>query len=419
MTARIFKSLRKHRNYRLFFMGQIVSLAGTWMQNIALAWFVVELTHSPLAIGGLAFCRFAPFMFFGLFAGVLADRFDNRRLVMATQVAQMMISIALASLAFSGFDSVPAIYFLALLGGTALVFDAPGRQALTFQMVGRDELPNAVALNTGVFNGSRIIGPAIAGVVIAAFGVAICFAINAITFFAVLTALALMRDGDMFSVEKAEKKRTLVAIGDGLRYAWGNQEIRLALIVLGIASTVGFNFHVILPVLTSETLNEGPEVFGALSAFFGGGALLGALVQAGRGKASWKALLLGASGFSGGLVALAPVATVWIACVLLFGVGVCFTLWVSNTSAILQLRAPDRLRGRVMSLFMFAFAGLAPIGGLFAGLLMDVGGTQLALALGGAMSLAVVSYAWTQEPRLRDERAEALVPAAEEASRAA
>jgi MFS family permease len=405
VTARIFKSFRKHRNYRLFFLGQIVSLAGTWMQNIALAWFVVELTHSPLAIGALAFCRFLPFMLFGLYAGVIADRFDNRKLVMATQAAQMVVSIALTALVYSGWENIPATFALAFVGGAALVLDAPGRQSLTFQMVGRDELPNAIALNTGLFNGARIIGPAIAGVIIAAAGVGICFAINAVTFLAVLTALALMREDDLFKVNRdPEPKRALAAIREGLSFAWHNPDVRLALLILGIASTVGFNFHVILPVLTSETLNAGPEVFGALSACFGAGALLGALIQAARARASWKALLLGATVFSSGLVALAPVETVALAGVILFVVGVGFTVWVSNTSALLQLRAPDHLRGRVMSLFMFAFAGLAPIGGLFAGWLMDVGGTPLALSLGGVLSLVVVAYAWTRQPRLRAAR---------------
>ena len=421
MTARIFKSLRKHRNYRLFFMGQVISLAGTWMQNIALAWLVLSLTHSPLAVGVLALCQFLPFMLFGLYAGVLADRWDNRRLVMATQAAQMVVSIALTALAFSGWENIPAVFALAFVGGAALVLDAPGRQSLTFQMVGRGELPNAIALNTGLFNGARVIGPAIAGVIIAAAGVGICFAINSITFLAVLTALALMREDELFAVERDERKRTLVAIREGLSFAWHHPEVRLVLLILGIASTVGFNFHVILPVLTSETLHAGPEVFGALSASFGAGALLGALIQAARSKASWKALLAGATVFSGGLVVLAPVGTPFVAGAILFVVGVGFTVWVSNTSALLQLRAPDRLRGRVMSLFMFAFAGLAPIGGLFAGWLMDVGGTPLALVLGGALSLAVVGYAWTVQPRLRGVRARAELFGAEqeEAARAA
>jgi MFS family permease len=418
VTKRIFLSLRKHRNYRLFFTGQVVSLAGTWMQNIALAWFVVELTHSPLAIGGLAFCRFLPFMLFGLWAGVVADRFDNRRLVMATQVAQMAVSLALTALAFSGWENIPAVYVLAFLGGTALVFDAPGRQSLTFQMVGRDELPNAVALNTGLFNGSRIIGPAIAGLIIAVGGVGICFAINTVSFLAVLIALALMRGQELYPVKRDERKRTGAAIREGLSYAWHTPDIRLALIILGISSTVGFNFHVILPVLTSQTLDAGPRAFGILSACFGAGALVGAAVQAARGKASWRLLLGGATGFSIALVLLALVTTVAAAGAVLVVAGSCFTMWVSNTSAILQLQAPDRLRGRVMSLFMFAFAGLAPIGALFAGLLMDLGGTPLALSIGGAMSLAVVSFAWTRHYPARTVRP-ALVPAAEEVTRAA
>ncbi len=412
MTARIFRSLRIHRNYRLFFAGQIISLAGTWMQNIALAWFVVELTDSPLAVGVLAFCRFFPFMLFGLYAGVIADRFDNRRLVMATQAGQMAVSVALTALAFSGWENLTAVYVLAFLGGSALVLDAPGRQSLTFQMVGRDELPNAIALNTGLFNGARIIGPAIAGVIIGLGGTGVCFLINTITFLAVLSALALMRQDELVEVVRDPRKRAGAAIAEGVRFAWGNAEIRLALVVLGIASTVGFNFHVIIPVLASDTFHAGPEVFGVLSAFFGAGALGGALIQAARGKASWKGLLIGATGFSAGLLVLAPVASVAYACVVLFFVGICFTLWVSNTSAILQLRAPDRLRGRVMSLFMFAFAGLAPIGGLFAGWLMDVGGTPLALSLGGALSLTVVAYAWTA--RRPGALATGLVPGAED-----
>ena len=407
MTNRVFKSLRIHRNYRLFFFGQVLSLAGTWMQNIALAWLIVELTHSPLAVGGLAFCRFAPFMVFGLWAGVLADRFDNRRLMVVTQLGQMAVSIALTALAFSGWDSVAAAYALALAGGTALVFDAPGRQALTFQMVGRDELPNAVALNTGLFNGARMIGPAIAGLVIAAWGVGVCFAINSVSFFSVLAGLLLMRREEMFPVERAERQRTHTAIREGLDYAWRHTEVRLALVVIAVMATAGLNFHVILPVLASDTLNAGPETFGFISASFGGGALVGALIQAGRGRASWKVLLGGATLFSGGLLALSPLESPWPVGILLFGVGVGFTLWVSNTSALLQLEAPDHLRGRVMSLFMFAFAGLAPIGGLFAGYLMDVGGTQLALGIGGVVSLAMVAYAATRVRPIRRERAAA------------
>jgi MFS family permease len=405
LNARTFRSLRKHRNYRLYFSGQVVSLAGTWMQNVALAWFVVELTSSPIAVGLLAFCRFAPFMVFGLFAGVLADRFDNRRLVIATQSAQMIVSIALAALAFSGWESVPAAYALALAGGLALVFDAPGRQALTYQMVGRDELPNAVALNSGLFNGARVIGPAIAGVLIAGAGVGICFAVNALSYLAVLSGLLLMRHEELFPVERDRRKRTLSAVREGLAYAWHSPQIRLVLVVLAVISTVGLNFHVILPILASETLHAGPQVFGALSACFGAGALVGALLSAALGRASWKALLAGATGFSGGLLVLAAAESVMACGVLLFVVGVCFTLWIANSNSLLQLTAPDRLRGRMVGLFMFFFAGLAPIGGLFAGWLMVVGGTELALSVGGAGGLAAAAYGWSVRARVAPAQA--------------
>ena len=387
---RTFASVRKHRNYRLFFTGQVISLVGTWMQNIALAWYVVELTHSPVAVGFLAFCRFAPFTIFGLVSGVVADRFDNRRLVMGTQAASMVVAVALTILAFSGAEAVWLAYALAAAAGTALVFDAPGRHALTFQMVGRDELPNAVALNASLFNGSRVIGPAVAGVIIAAFGVGVCFALNAVSFLAVLTSLWLMRDDELVKLDRPAEHPTMVkGVREGLSYARHSPRIRLVLAMTTVVSTVGFNFHVLVPVLASETLEAGPRTFGVLSACFGGGALAGALLSAGLGRASWKALLAGVGGFSVALLALAPLETVAACAALLFVVGVCFTLWTANSQSLLQLTAPDHLRGRVLSLYLFAFAGLAPLGGLLAGWLSHVGGTQLAFLVAGSTGLVM------------------------------
>jgi MFS family permease len=391
---RTFKSLRKHRNYRLFFTGQVVSVVGTWMQNIALAWYVIELTHSAVAVGFLAFCRFAPFTVFGLISGVAADRFDNRRLVMVTQTASMVVALALTALAFSGLEIVWLAYVLAAGTGTALVFDAPGRHSLTFQMVGRDELPNAVALNASLFNASRVIGPAAAGVIIAAFGVGVCFAINAASFLAVLASLWLMRDDELVKLDRPEEHPTVLrSVREGLSYARSSPRVRLVLAMTTVVSTVGFNFHVLVPVLASETLEAGPRTFGVLSACFGLGAMTGALLSAALGRASWKALLSGVGGFSVALLALAPVDTVVAAAVLLFVVGVCFTTWTANSQSLLQLTAPDHLRGRVLSLYLFAFAGLAPLGGLFAGWLADVGGTQLAFLVAGATGLAMTAAA--------------------------
>src|SRR5262249_13363330 len=236
--ARTFTSLRIHRNYRLFFSGQIISLVGTWMQNTALAWLVVDLTHSPVAVGFLAFCRFVPFSVFGLVAGVVADRFDNRRLVMTTQAFQMAVSVALAVLAFSGQATVWEAYALAVLGGTGLVFDAPGRNSLTYQMVGRDELPNAIALNASLFNASRVIGPAVAGLAIAATSIGVCFALNAISFLAVLAALWLMRTEELYPVERKERPTVVEGTREGLRYVRGAPRVRAVLVMTLVVSTV-------------------------------------------------------------------------------------------------------------------------------------------------------------------------------------
>ena len=402
LNARTFASLKRHRNYRLFFTGQVISVSGTWMQNIALAWLVVELTHSPLAVGILAFCRFIPFTVFGLVAGVVADRIDNRKLVIGTQTVSMTFSALFAVLVLSGLETLWVVYLLAILSSVALVFDAPGRHALTFQMVGREELPNAVALNASLFNASRVVGPAVAGVLIAAFGVGVCFAINAVTFLAVLVGLLMMRKEELVPIQRSAEPPTMMrGIREGFAWVLRSPDMRLVLAIVTVVSTVGFNFHVILPLLASDTLKAGPEVFGILSACFGGGALVGALLSATLGRASWKVLMLGTGGFSTSLLALAPLASVWACAMLLFVAGTCFTLWTANANTILQLGAPDHLRGRVVSLYLWAFAGLAPVGGLLAGWLCDRGGTQLSFTVAGTTGLAMTAVVASRRLSLR------------------
>jgi MFS family permease len=345
-------------------------------------------------VGFLAFCRFLPFTLFGLVSGVVADRIDNRRLVVGTQTASMFVAVALAVLTLSGAAETWQAYLLAALAGTALVFDAPGRHALTFQMVGRDELPNAVALNASLFNAARVVGPGIAGVVIAAAGVGVCFALNAFSFLAVLTALLLMRRDELVQLERPEIPPTVVrGIREGLAYARRSPQVLLVLSTTAVVATLGFNFHVLVPVLASDTLHAGPEVFGVLSACFGAGALAGALLTATIGRASLKAVLGGTTGFSLALLALAPQRSVVPAALLLFITGVFFTLWTSNSQSILQLATPDHLRGRVLSLWLFAFAGLAPLGGLITGWLSEVGGTSLAFVVAGLSGLAMTGLA--------------------------
>jgi MFS family permease len=398
LRGRTFRSLRRHRNYRLFFVGQLVSVAGTWMQNIALAWLVIRLSHSALAVGTLAFCRFLPFLLLGLVAGVVVDRLDTRRLLIATQASAMAVSIALAAVTLTGVATLPLVYALAALGGLILVFDSPGRQTLTFQMVGPRELPNAVALNSGLFNASRVVGPALAGLLIAAVGVGICFVINAISFLAVLVALKEMREEELTPVTRSRDTRVLAGIREGIAWSVRSPLARTVLAVVTIVATVGFNFNVLVPLLASQTLHVGAGMFGVLSASFGLGALAGALATATLGRASPRTFVAGALGFSLTMIVLAPVQTPDIALVLLFVLGLCFSLFTASANALVQLASPDHLRGRVVSLYLFAFVGLAPVGGLVSGWLTDVGGTELAFSVAGLSGVAAVAWAY---PRLR------------------
>jgi MFS family permease len=363
------------------------------MQNIALAWLVLELSGSPLAVGALAFWRFLPFTVFGLFAGVVADRIDSRRLVMATQAAALVVSVVLAVVTLTGTATLPMVYVLAAIGGLTLAFDAPGRQSLTYQMVGPHSLPNAVALNAGLFNGSRVIGPAIAGVVIAAFGTGICFVVNAFSFFAVLAALASLRSDELHFVERDASARFVDGLRRALSFVRHDRQLRSVLGVVTIVSTIGFNFHVLVPLLASETLHVGPEGFGLLSASFGLGALAGALTTATFRAASWRLFATGAAGFGVLALALSPVTNAFLAGGLLFAIGVSFTLFTANANALVQLSSPDVLRGRMIALYLFAFVGIAPVGGLLTGWLADLGGTQLAFAVAGATSLVTIAVA--------------------------
>ncbi len=402
LRTRTFRSLSRHRNYRIFFAGQLVSLAGSWMQNVALAWLVLELSGSPLAVGALVFWRFVPFTVFGLAAGVVADRVDSRKLVMATQGVALIVSVALAVITLTGTATLSIVYVLAALGGITLAFDAPGRQSLTYQMVGPRSLPNAVALNAGLFNGSRVIGPAIAGVVIAVAGTGICFVINAFSFLAVLAALASLRQEELHPVERDPSARIIDGMRRALRYVRHDRQLRSVLGVVTVISTVGFNFHVLVPLLAADTLHVGPEGFGLLSASFGLGALVGALVTATFRRASWHLFATGATGFGVLALALAPVKDAVPAGLLLFAVGISFTLFTANANALVQLGAPDHLRGRMIGLYLFAFVGLAPIGGLLTGWLADIGGTQLAFAVAGITSLLTIGTATLLRARTRE-----------------
>jgi MFS family permease len=402
-SRRTFASLRRHRNYRLFFFGQLTSVAGTWMQNIAMAWLVVQLApHSRgLAVGLLAVCRFGPFSVLGLVSGVVTDRFDNRRTVIVTQSAQMVFSAALAAITLLGQVQLWEIYAIAILSGCALVFDAPSRQNLTFQMVGRDELPNAIALNSSLFNIARIFGPALAGVLIAAVGTGWCFAINTVSFVAVLGGLLAMRVSELFPLLDRRKPTLWRGTREGLVYAVRNRTVLVILAMMVVFASICFNFNILLPLLAKNTLEAGPRTFGIVSACFGAGALVGALSAAALARATWRVMFLGAGGFAITELLLAPVHSTAVAGALLFVGGVFFTSYTANSNTVVQLASPDHIRGRVLGLYYYAWNGLAPLGALIVGWMCDRGGTELAFAVGGAAGLVmtVVGAAAVKPPR--------------------
>jgi MFS family permease len=363
------------------------------MQRIAQAWLVLALTHSPVAVGVLALAQFLPFTVLGLFAGVVVDRLDARRTVVTTQALSMGLASALAAIAIAGLARPWHVYAIASLQGCVQVLDAPARQALTYRMVGRAELPNAVALNSSLFNASRIVGPGIGGAVIAAAGVGFCFALNAASFLAVLVGLLAMREDELFPLARTERPTILRGMREGLAYAARSRRVSVTLAVVLVLSTFCFNFNVLLPVLAKQTLHGGPEIFGILSACFGAGALGGALLAAGLGRASLGALLAGAGGFGVFELLLVPSRSTVACALILFAIGMCFTLWTTTSNSALQLGAPDHLRGRVVGLYYYCFNGLGPVGGLLSGWLAARGGTSLAFLASGLVGVAMTVVA--------------------------
>jgi len=392
-NRRTFSSLR-YRNYRLFFSGQLVSQTGSWMQRIALGWYILQLTHNDaFAVGIMAFAQFLPYSIFGLFAGVFTDRLDARRLVIATQVLQTVFAAVLTWIALDGIARPWMLYLIAFVNGTVLVLDVPSRQQLTYRMVGRETLPNAIALNSSLFNASRIFGPSMAGVMLGFVGVGACFLVNAISFLAVLISLLAMRTRDFFPVEQFERPRILAGTREGIAYV-RRQPRMLAVLGLTVAlSTFCFNFNVTLPVLAKLTLHGQGTVYGFLSAVFGAGALAGALLAASRARASTRVMISGALVFTVAELLLGPAHNVYAAGALLFLVGAGFTAWSANSNASMQLAAPDHLRGRIIGLYFYAFNGTGPVAGLLAGWLCARGGTELAFVVAGIIGIAAAGAA--------------------------
>jgi hypothetical protein len=403
LRGRTFTSLRHHYNYRLYFSGQFLSQIGTWLQSAAMAWLVLQLTHSALAVGLLAFWQFGPYAVLGLFGGALSDRLDHRATLIATQVALALCSTVMAVLTLTHVVTVWEAYAIAAARGLALILNNPSRQAFIFQMVGREELPNAIALNSSLANATRILGPGVGGILIAAFGVGICFSIDAVSYVAVIVALLAMRVNELLPIERGRRTTVLRGVGEGLRYVWQTPALLLALAIFTLICIASINFSVLLPLVASNTLGAGAEVYGLLTACFGAGALIGALIAASLGRATWRVLLLSAAGFGLGEVLLAPQRTVVGAVIMLVATGICYTLYTANTNALVQLSAPGALQGRIAGLYSYIFAGSSPFGALLAGGLAEWGGTALAffVAGGGALAGAVGGYALRRRGRGR------------------
>jgi MFS family permease len=385
--GRTFASVRKHRNYRLYFGGQAVSFTGTWVQQIAASWLVLQLTHSPLAVGALALAQLAPVTVLGLFVGTLIDRFDVRKLAICVEAGQLVVAATFAVLTLGGWIEVWQIFTLALLQGIGQSVGGPARHALVFQMVGREDLPNAIALNSSLGTTARVVGPAIGGAIVALAGPGVAFAVNAGSFLAELMALLAI---DVSKLHHPIRDHGATMVGgalDALRFVLHNARAGVAFFGVLVLSTFSFNFNVLLPLVADQTLHAGAQTFGLIAAVFGAGALCGALAAARRGTSSLRYLLVGAFGYGVLELVLAPQRSLLVVCVLLFATGLCYIQWGATALTAIQLEAPEHLRGRAASLYFWAFLGGAPLGGVFAGWLVSLGGTELAFYVAGTIAV--------------------------------
>ena len=385
--GRTFASVRKHRNYRLYFTGQGISFTGSWVQQIAAAWLVLQLTHSAVAVGALALAQLLPITVLGLFVGTLIDRFGARRVALYAENAQLVVAAMLAGLTLAGWVTVWEIYVLAVLQGIGQAVGGPARHALVFQMVGSEDLPNAVALNSSLGTTARVVGPAIGGAVVAFAGAGVAFGVNAASFLGEVIALLAIDQSQLFSAPHDAEVRVLHGAVDALRYVVRSARAGVAFFAVLVLSTFTFNFNVLLPLVADRTLHAGPRTFGLIAAVFGAGALVGALSIARRGTNSLRYLLGGALGYGALELLLAPQRSPVLVCLLLFATGFCYIQWGATALTAIQLEAPERLRGRAASLYFFAFLGGAPLGGLFAGWLVSLGGTRLAFVVAGSIAI--------------------------------
>jgi MFS family permease len=387
-----FRALRI-RNYRLFWLGQLVSLTGSWMQTTAQAWLVLQLTSSSLAIGLVTTLQFLPMTLLSLLGGAVADRMPKHRLLIATQSAAMLQAAIFGALVATETIQIWQIYILATVQGIINAIDMPTRQALAVELVGREDVANAVALNSMLFNASRIAGPAIAGFVIAFIGIAPALFANAASFIAVIGALLLM-DPSKFQRGSGSKKGPLWhGLREGLLYTWHTPNVLLIMIVVGAIGTFGYNFSVTLPLIAGFVLHTDAAGFGGLGSFLGIGSFAAALYAAYAGPVTLRRLLLGAGSFALMLAGVALSSIYALTAVLLAALGFAGVIFGTTANSLLQLTVPDELRGRVMGLYILLFAGSTPIGALLIGTASTIIGVPATLLLCAALCALGVGVA--------------------------
>jgi len=376
------------RNYRLFVSGQLVSLIGTWMQSVAQSWLIYRLTGSVALLGLIGFAGQIPIFVLAPFGGVVADRLNRHRVVIATQSAMMVLAAILAALTLGGIVREWQIFVLASLLGVANAFDIPARQAFLAETVSREDIVNAVALNSSMLNGARIVGPAIAGLVVAAFGEGWCFLLNAISYVAVIGAL-LMMHVEAVSISHPHPS-AWDSIVEGFAYSWNTTPVRALLLLLGLVSLMGMPYSVLMPVIADRVLNGGPNAYGVLMSASGIGAVAGAAVLTMRrhirGLSGWVAVSAVSFGLT--LIAFSFSRKLWLSTLLMVPAGFFMMVEMAASNTLIQSMIPNRLRGRVMAVYSMMFMGLAPMGALVAGALAAPLGAPQTIAIGGAICVA-------------------------------
>jgi len=389
-----FVSLR-NRNYRLYFIGQTVSVSGTWMQGLAQALLILSLTHnSGTALGLVTALQFLPMLIFGAWGGVLADRFDKRKLLYGTQVSAGLLALALGIIVSTGAAAVWNVYVMSVLLGFVNVVDHPARQTFVLEMVGREQLPNAVSLNSVVMNSSRVVGPAIAGILIGAFGIAPCFYINAASYIGVIVALSLMNPSLLHRLPTVERAKG--QLREGLRYAWSERMVRVPLLMMAVIGTLAFNFQVVIPLIAIKTFHAGAGGTALFLSSMGAGAVFGGLSVATRRGVSHRRLITLAV-LMGVMILVAAIApTLATEAVALFAMGASTFAFIAVANTTIQLTAAPEMRGRVMALYAIAFLGSTPIGGPTIGWISQSFGPRTGFAVGGVAALvASIVAGWS------------------------